>query len=134
MVYAPTGGGLYASSDGGASWRHLYPGCYCRAIWVDPITPSRLVFGPADGVEFNGRIEVSHDGGATWQLASTGLETPWRRHMVECFFQIEDELFAVLSNGELFVANINPAISGTLMWQNVPLGNSSVASIAALIR
>ena len=102
LVNAATGGGLYRSADGGRSWKNIYR-CYMRAIWVDPVDHRHLIAGPADGVSRNGRIEESGDGGKTWQLASDGMAaTPWPKHMVERFVQSDDELFAVLSNGELW--------------------------------
>jgi hypothetical protein len=65
-------------------------------------------------VDSHGRIEESHDGGQTWQVTSDGLHVPWRRHMVERFEQVGDELFAVLSNGELLVAPL-----ASLQWKRV---------------
>jgi len=105
LVYAPTGGGFYRSRDGGVAWECVYD-CYCRAAWIDPLDPERIILGPADGVDHNGRIEITQDGGRSWQTASRGLETPWRRHMVERFYQASDELLAVLSNGELLSASL----------------------------
>jgi photosystem II stability/assembly factor-like uncharacterized protein len=101
LVYAPTGGGFYRSIDGGKTWKLFYD-CYCRAVWVDPQNPDHMILGPADGVDRNGRIEESNDGGETWSIASRGLQVPWRRGMVERFFQTGDELFAILSTGEVF--------------------------------
>jgi photosystem II stability/assembly factor-like uncharacterized protein len=101
IVTAATGGGLFSSIDAGRSWKNIYP-CYIRAVWVDPIDHLHLVAGPADGVSRNGRIEESRDGGRSWHSASIGLKAPWGRFMVERFAQVDDELFAVLSNGELW--------------------------------
>ena len=101
LVIACTGGGLYRSIDDGKTWSCLYP-CYCRAAWVNPADPEHIIFGPADGVSKNGRIEESRDEGKTWHLASTGMEPPWPRHMVERFVQVADDLLVVLSNGELW--------------------------------
>jgi photosystem II stability/assembly factor-like uncharacterized protein len=112
-VTAPTGGGLYRSDDGGATWACLYR-CYCRAAWVDPEDPAHVVFGPADGVSRNGRIEETRDGGRTWRLASEGQEVPWARHMVERFLQSGDTLLAVLSNGQLLAAG-----RAALSWRPV---------------
>ena len=113
LVDAPTGGGFYRSIDGGKSWELLYE-CYCRAVWTDPTDPSHLILGPADGVSSNGRIEETHDGGRAWRLVSDGLDAPWRRHMVERFAQIESNLFAVLSNGELLWTDLS-----SLKWERI---------------
>jgi hypothetical protein len=102
-VFAPTGGGFYISRDGGANWDLKYD-CYVRAMWVNPNNADHFILGPADGVDRNGRIEESRDGGETWQRSSDGLAVPWKNHMVERFKQVDEELFAVLSNGEILVA------------------------------
>ncbi len=113
LVYAPTGGGFYRSLDGGNTWELRYR-CYCRAVWVDPNDPDHLILGPADGVDYNGRIEASLDGGRTWQPASTGLSLPWGQHMVERFAQVGKTLLAVLSNGQLLAASVE-----SLEWEHI---------------
>jgi photosystem II stability/assembly factor-like uncharacterized protein len=113
LIYAPTGGGFYRSNDGGKTWKLFYD-CYCRAVWVDPQNPDHMILGSADGVDRNGRIEESRDGGETWSMASNGLQVPWRRGMVERFFQADEELFAVLSNGQLLNATLSK-----LEWKHI---------------
>jgi photosystem II stability/assembly factor-like uncharacterized protein len=125
IVTAATGGGLFRSSDGGRSWKNIYP-CYIRAIWVDPGDHQHLVAGPADGVSRNGRIEESRDGGRSWQPAFDGMDAPWARHMVERFAQVDDQLFAVLSNGELWAKKL----SGT-KWGRVLPEIAQVKAVAA---
>lgn len=124
LITAATGGGLYRSTDGGATWRCLYR-CYCRAVWVDPADPAHILFGPADDVSRNGRIETSTDGGETWHPASGGLDVPWPRHMVERLTAAGDELLAVLSNGELLSASPR-----ALRWRRILPGVSHVRSVA----
>jgi len=126
LVYAPTGGGFYRSYDGGKSWKLLYE-CYCRAMWIDPLDSDHLILSPADGVDRNGRIEASHDGGQSWSLASNGLQVPWRRGMVERFLQADDELIAVLSIGELLTAPLS-----TLEWCRILSEIESVNAVATL--
>jgi photosystem II stability/assembly factor-like uncharacterized protein len=113
LVFAPTGGGLYRSQDGGQTWDLLYH-CYCRAAWPDPAEAKHLILGPADTVDRNGRIERTYDGGETWEAAAAGLDVPWPRHMVERFLRVGQGLLAVLSNGELLSA---PLLS--LDWQPI---------------
>ncbi len=126
LVYAPTGGGFYRSWDGGKTWSLLYRG-YCRAVWVDPEDPEHLVLGIAEGVDYNGRIEASRDGGHVWQPASQGLVVPWRRHMVERFTRVGDELLAVLSNGELLAAPL-----ATLEWRYILKEINGVNAVTSL--
>lgn len=106
LVAAPTGGGLYFSSDGGSTWQNRYPQNYCRALWWDPDNPQHMLLGSADWVDRNGRIEESRDGGITWHAASAGLDLPWHRHMVERFSQAGEDLLAVLSNGEVWITSL----------------------------
>jgi photosystem II stability/assembly factor-like uncharacterized protein len=113
-VAAPTGGGIFRSLDGGANWEKIYPPCYVRAVWLDPEDRNHLILGPADGVDRNGRVEETRDGGQTWQPASEGMKVPWQRHMVERFAQVDGELLAVLSNGELWAAPL-----GELEWRRI---------------
>jgi photosystem II stability/assembly factor-like uncharacterized protein len=126
LVFAPTCGGLYRSDDGGARWERLYA-CYCRAVWVDQADPDHIILGPADSVDRNGRVEETRDGGRTWVPASFGLDAPWRRHMVERFTQIGEELLAVLSNGELHAAPL-----ATLEWRRLLPGVQRVNAAATM--
>lgn len=113
MVYAPTGGGFYLSEDSGRTWELRYD-CYCRAVWVDPADPEHLVLGPATSVSRDGRIEESRDAGRSWSTIHEGSDAPWPNHMVERFTEIDNHLFAVLSNGHLLVSEI-----GRWRWQRI---------------
>ena len=113
IVTAATGGGLYRSIDGGRTWKNLYD-CYIRAMWVDPSDAQHIIAGPADGVSRNGRIEESYDGGRTWKPASEGMKVSWPRDMVDRFVQVGDNLFAILSNGELRLKPLKE-----VRWQRV---------------
>ena len=94
---------------------------------MDPNNPDHLILSPADGVNRNGRIEESQDGGGTWSLASSGLQVPWRQGMVERFFQAGDELFAVLSNGQLLSAPL-----AKLEWKRILPDINNVDAITTM--
>lgn len=132
LVFAPTGGGFYRSDNGGKTWELLYD-CYCRAAWLDSRDANHLILGPADSVESKGRIEESHDGGKTWQAASQGLNTPWRRHMVERFVQVGAELIAVLSNGTLIATSIAKLDWRAILPDAHPRDANAVTSMAGEI-
>jgi hypothetical protein len=126
LVYAPTGGGFYRSKDGGQTWKLFYD-CYCRAAWVDANDAEHIILGPADGVDRNGRIEESRDGGQTWSMASNGLQVPWRRGVVERFFQRDSELFAILSNGQVMIASLS-----SLEWKRLLPGITGVNAMTSM--
>lgn len=124
LVFAPTGGGFYRSRNGGETWEQLY-NCYCRAVWVNPDNADHLILGPADGVDRGGRIEVSVDGGQSWQPAFSGLDAPWPRSMVERFYQQSGQIYGLLSNGGLVSAN--PA---DLAWHQTELELGKINALA----
>jgi photosystem II stability/assembly factor-like uncharacterized protein len=126
LVFAPTGGGFYRSTDGGKTWKCIYE-CYCRAVWVDVLDSQHMILSPADGVDRNGRIEESRDGGETWSLVSKGLHVPWRNSMVERFAQVGRELLAVKSDGQLLSAML-----ATLEWRHILPDVSDIAAVCEL--
>lgn len=124
-IWAATGGGLYYSPDGGITWEHLYQ-TYCRAVWVDPNRPGHILLGPAGGVGRNGHISESINRGETWERATAGTESVWPRHMVERFYQVENTLLAVLSNGQALATSLD-----TLHWRSLLPSLEDVSAVAA---
>lgn len=104
LVLAATGGGFYRSEDGGKNWQMRQPR-YCRDFWVDIADPNRIVLGPAAGVDRGGEIQITLNGGDTWQAAYQGTDAPWSSYMVERFVPIDHWLLAILSNGQVLSAN-----------------------------
>jgi photosystem II stability/assembly factor-like uncharacterized protein len=115
QVYAPTGGGLYHTADGGRTWNRLHH-AYCRAVWVDPAAPAHLILGFASGPDRNGRIAESRNGGATWEPAEGGLTVPMHDQMVERFVPLGDDLLALLSDGRLLLASLR---TGGVAWRTI---------------
>jgi hypothetical protein len=62
-----SGGGLFQSTDSGASWSAINTDLNVSALAIDPHTPSTLYAGTAGGV-FH-----STDSGATWSVVNRGL-------------------------------------------------------------
>lgn len=103
----PQLGGVARSDDGGKSWRKFHTD-YTRAVIVPPANDVLLLTAPAKRVGRLGRIEVSLDGGESWQAAGSGLEEPME-DMVELFVPAPDEtIWAVCSGGRLLVSEPGP--------------------------
>ena len=103
----PRLGGVARSDDGGQSWRKFHTD-YTRAVIVPPANDGLLLTAPAKRVGQLGRIEVSADGGESWQAADDGLESPME-DMVELFVPgPDDTIWAVCSGGRLLVSEPGP--------------------------
>jgi len=97
---APKLGGVGRSRDGGKTWDVLHTD-YTRSAIVPPAKPDMVLAGPAPQVGRQGRIEVSADGGESWQPAGGGIDIPMR-DMVELFVPAPDgTIYAVCSGGRL---------------------------------
>ncbi|MCQ6482941.1 hypothetical protein NPN19_24210, partial [Vibrio parahaemolyticus] len=64
----------------------------------------------------------------SWSMASTGLDVPWRRGMVERFFPAGAELFAVLSNGQLLSTTLS-----TIEWKRILPEIAGLNAITAVV-
>lgn len=119
LLFAPTGGGFFGSTDGGDKWQTLYANCYVRAVWVDPTNPARMILSPAENASGqNGCLEVTDDGGQTWRKTAVS----WSRNIVERFQTLgKNHLFAVLANGELLQTALpgNQSDLSTLTWTQI---------------
>lgn len=113
-------GGVARSTDAGATWTKPITD-YTRGVIVPERRPEIVVAGPAPDVGRNGRIEVSSDGGDTWQDASSGIETPMA-DMVEVFVEAPgDEIWAICSGGRLLRSSVNE-----LHWEPVLEGSADL--------
>ncbi len=127
VAFASSGGGFYRTTDGGKVWSLVYD-CYCRAAWVNPADPQNIILGPANGVNRDGWIAGTNDGGQTWVSASAGLDVPWGQNMVERFIQAREDVLAVLANGEL----LSSPIAGW-QWERVVPEIAEITSACELI-
>src|SRR5438105_5467047 len=71
VLYAAAGGGVFKSTNGGASWSAVNTGLpnssYVSVLAIDPQTPATLYAGTYRG------IFKSTDGGGSWSAVNTGL-------------------------------------------------------------
>jgi photosystem II stability/assembly factor-like uncharacterized protein len=105
LVWAATGGGLYRTGDGGATWELVYD-CYCRGLWLDPDNANHILFGPAKYVGRVATIQESRDGGRSWHSASDGVDVPFPNTLPERISRSDNELFIVLDDGRLLTSSL----------------------------
>jgi photosystem II stability/assembly factor-like uncharacterized protein len=124
----PQLGGVGRSDDGGETWRKFHAD-YTRAVIVPPADERLLLAAPAKRVGAVGRIEVSSDGGESWQPAADGLESPME-DMVELFVPAPDgEIWAICSGGRLLASEAGP-----WRWRSVlPEGDGIAAEAISFV-
>jgi len=101
---SPPLGGIARSRDGGGTWEKLHTH-YTRAVIVPPSRPGLLLAGPADRVGEQGRIEVSADGGDSWQPAGQGIAFPMEDMVEEFLANPNGSIWAICSGGRLMLAD-----------------------------
>ncbi|HEU0053798.1 MAG TPA: hypothetical protein VFQ39_11490 [Longimicrobium sp.] len=125
LVFAATNGGLFRSTDGGATWKRVSGDVYTRALRLDPLDPARIANGAATRAGWHGGIEESRDGGTTWETGR-GMEMPWHRDPVERLEAVGDELFAVTEEGRVLARPL-----GGGGWRRVLEDVPGVVAVAA---
>ncbi len=125
---SPKLGGVGRSRDGGKTWTKLLTD-YTRATIIPPTHKHLLLAGPAPHVGREGRIDVSSDGGDTWESASNGIETPMA-DMVELFqLAPDDTVWAITSGGSLLWSE-----PGDWHWRSaLPNGNGPDVQSASFV-
>jgi photosystem II stability/assembly factor-like uncharacterized protein len=122
-------GGVARSRDGGRTWHKFYTD-YTRATIIPPTWPELVLAGPAPAVGERGRIEVSADGGETWQPAGDGIEMPMD-DMVELFLSaLDGSIWAICSGGRLFRAEPGEWHWRSLLPEGAKVGVEAVTFLA----
>ena len=100
-------GGVYKTTDGGASWTRISNGMPARAgiaaLAVDPTNPQHV----AAATYWYG-VYLSTDGGQTWKLAANGMPTLARQRLDDVDFDASGKLYAASHHG-VFVFGPGPA-------------------------
>ena len=126
-VYAGTGGGVFKSTNGGASWSVINSGptfAYynpVQALAIDPQTPSTVYAGiPGSGVF------KSTNGGASWSAINIGI-TDTLIWVLAIDLQTPSTLYVTTNNGGVFKST-----NGGASWSaiNSGLANNYVRALA----
>jgi hypothetical protein len=123
-IMAATGGGVFRSTDRGATWQHLIED-YTRGVCIKADDPKTVVVGPSRRVGQLGRVMVTRDGGDTWQDAEQGLSFPLDR-MCEHIICDAQDVFAVVLDDAVYHGSF-----ADLAWR--PVGNGLPAPTCAAI-
>ncbi len=111
-VYAGTDGGVFRSTDGGATWAVANSGLtnpFVAALAIDPITPSTLYAGTGGGVF------KSTDAAATWGTANVGLPTTDVRALA-IDPSTPSTLYAGALFGGVFIGGVFKSIDAGATW------------------
>lgn len=126
----PPIGGVGRSENSGKSWSKFHTD-YTRAVIVPPARDDLLLTAPAQRVGALGRIEVSSDGGESWEPAGDGLESPME-DMVELFVPAPDEtIWAVCSGGRVLVSEPGPWLWRTPLPDGASLRAEAVSFVTS---
>jgi photosystem II stability/assembly factor-like uncharacterized protein len=117
-LYAGTDGGVFKSTDGGATWSAVNVGLTSTVInmlAIDPASPSTLYVGT------NGGVFKSTDGGAIWNAVNVGLTSTVINTLV--IDPASPSTLYVGTNGGVF-----KSIDGGITWHmsNTGLENGSI--------
>jgi len=142
VVYVGTTGGIFKTTDGGASWRlsnsGLPPGFIARCLAIDPQTPDTIYAGGSgkSGWTWNDRVFKSTDGGATWKGANSGLEDVIFVESLAIDPQNPGRVYAGTSAcvlGACYNAAVFKTTDGGTSWSGVSSGLPWAAQTFALI-
>lgn len=107
-ILVATGGGVFLTDDDGESWKRVIED-YTRDVIFRRNKADFAFSGPAKAIGRSGRIELSKDGGRTWDEESEGLSTPMD-DMVVYFVhdkELPEKMFSVTSGGRVIYSDLN---------------------------
>ena len=84
-LYIATAIGLFIVTQTNGDWETVRHTLKQKALTSIAVSEGVIIAGTTDGM----------------------MPAPWSRHMVERFVQLDDDLFAVLSNGELWLKRLD---------------------------
>jgi len=118
-LYIGTTNGVFTARRESEGWHKVEGSLSAHFVTSVAACEGFILVGTKDG------IWRSVDGGRNWNLASKGLDLPWPQHMVERFCQSNEELIAVLSNGELWSTELE-----AIEWHHILPDIEGITSIA----
>ena len=134
-VYATTNNDLNVSHDDGETWipqqvKRFFPHGYCRGIVAGAADPKTLLLGNGNGPPgTTGTLQVSRDGGATWQQAAL----PQMPNSTVWTFTVDPAapslVFAASINGYLYRSR-----DGATTWQKCAHEFGEVRALALVVQ
>ncbi|MFN0089639.1 MAG: WD40/YVTN/BNR-like repeat-containing protein [Acidimicrobiales bacterium] len=114
-VYCASPFGLAISTDEGASWTNQeFPGfdegsknpyAYCRGVFVKPGDPQTVLVGTGDFIPGQvGRIQLSRDGGKTWDAPELPVKANSTVYWMAMSPEVPDVIVAATIYGQVFLS------------------------------
>jgi photosystem II stability/assembly factor-like uncharacterized protein len=134
-VFATTNNDLNISHDEGETWepqqvKGFFPHGYCRGILAKSDDPQTLLLGNGNGPPgTTGSLQVSRDGGVTWQQATlpqTPNSTVWTFAINRAAPAL---IFAASINGDLYRSR-----DGAMTWQKCAHEFGEVRTLALVVK
>jgi hypothetical protein len=122
--------GIMKSTDGGQTWsnigRSAFGGFAVSKILIDPDNPSRLLVTTGRGRDFYGRVWLSTDAGATWQVSNNN-QVGWSGASIGAPFQNGSRYWYIAggaTGGQVYRTSnkggtwtkLNPPVSADFLW------------------
>jgi len=124
-IFAGTGGGVFITADGGASWKSANTGLpEGRFVYCLGVSGPNVLAGTAAGLYY------SSDEGANWALATAGLAPDVD---IKCFAEIGPDLFAGTGHQGIFLSR-DHGLSWTAAGPGLPARSArTVTSVDSLV-
>jgi photosystem II stability/assembly factor-like uncharacterized protein len=122
-IFAGTGGGVFITADGGASWKSANTGLpEGRFVYCLGVSGPNVLAGASAGLYY------SSNEGANWALATAGLPPDVD---IKCFAEIGPDLFAGTGHRGIFLSR-DHGLSWTAAGPGLPGRTASVDRLVAL--
>lgn len=119
-IFCTTGGVVYKTTNGGATWTTSFPPSGAASLVLDPVHPFTLYVGG------HGGISMSLDGGTTWTLLNGGLNNV---HVTALAIERTGTMLHAATDGggvfDLEISTVTPVISLAPAAATIVAGSST---------
>jgi len=135
-IYAPSGSGLYRSTDGGEAWSEMeagFPaGTPIAAFAIAPQDPSTMYLAYVDRAARSAVVIKTIDGGRNWSAINTGLPSraAVRSVMIHPRLPVTVYIVFQVNTGVGFLQSTDGGASWNAIDEGLPAGTTLIRSLA----